>query len=100
MITFCTILPVPEAQTLLDWLAAAYPQAKRTTLRRMLEAGRVTVNGRPAVNARTPLKASDVVKVADQSSESTKASLDPLVLVFEDADLLVVDKPAGLLTST
>ena len=104
---FCTIPPVSESKTLLDYLAATYPQAKRTTLRRMLEAGRVTVNGRPVVSAKTTVKPNDVVTVADSPSRRGNApdpgrcpGVEPMALVFEDADLLVVDKPPGLLTST
>jgi RluA family pseudouridine synthase len=95
--------PVPDPQTLLDWLTVAYPQSTRSTLRRMLEAGRVTVNGKRAANAKVPIKETDVVQVADRPSRRGNApdqGLQPLTLVFEDADLLVVDKPAGLLTST
>jgi 23S rRNA pseudouridine1911/1915/1917 synthase len=91
---------VPEPQTVLDWLAAKYPQAKRTSLRRMLEAGRVSLNGRRVVNGKTPVGDDDQVAVADRPPEPIKPLLEPLTLVYEDADLLVVDKPAGLLTST
>jgi RluA family pseudouridine synthase len=98
---------VSEPKTLLDWLTAAYPQSKRTTLRRMLEAGRVTVNGRRAISAKTALKPDDVVKVVDVPSRRGNAldpgrcpGVEPMTIVHEDADLLVADKPPGLLTST
>jgi 23S rRNA pseudouridine1911/1915/1917 synthase len=93
-------LPVPEPQTVLDVLAARYPQAKRTTLRRMLETGRVSLNGRRVVNGKAPVGKSDRLTVSERPAEREKPSLDPLTLVYEDADLLVIDKPAGLLTST
>src|SRR5688572_943714 len=92
--------PVDAPKTLLDWLASTYPQAKRTTLRQMLADGRVTLNGRTVVNAKAPVSPTDKVKVADQGRAPAKPSVEPLTVVFEDADLLVVDKPAGLLTST
>lgn len=89
-------------QLLIDWLIGRYPQAKRTTLKRMLEQGRVTINGRPTVRAKTEISATDKIEVADQTAvpPAEKPSLGPLKLVFEDADLLVIDKPPGLLTST
>src|SRR5207244_6933956 len=37
--------PQPPTLLLLDWLSRRYPKSKRQTLRRMVEAGRVTVNG-------------------------------------------------------
>ena len=99
----------PTPQTLLDWLAARYPTAKRQTLRRMLQDRRVKVNGRTAVRATQALGAEDVVAVADRgerprtvdprrvAAAATRGGPD---IVYEDADLLVVDKPPGLLTST
>jgi 23S rRNA pseudouridine1911/1915/1917 synthase len=93
--------------TLLDRLVAQFPGASRTTLRRMLADGRVSVNGRRATRLNQPLAAGDAVTVgrarsAAAPSPSTDPArlLAPLALVFEDQDLLVIDKPAGLLTST
>ncbi len=86
---------------LLDWLILKYPQSARTTLKRMVEQGRVTVNGRRVDRLKFPLSESDVVEVRDRTAVAKPArSLAPLTLVYEDADLLVVDKPPGLLTST
>ena len=34
------------AEILLDWLIEHYPTAKRQTLKRMVQAGRVEINGR------------------------------------------------------
>jgi 23S rRNA pseudouridine1911/1915/1917 synthase len=91
--------------TLLDWLLEKYPVAKRQTLKRMVQAGRVTVNGRPAATLKHPLGADDKVVVdAPQlrSAQAREAAQRPsdLRIVYEDADILVLDKPAGLLTST
>lgn len=70
----------------------------------MVEAGRVRVNGRRAGRLSQPLAPSDVVEVAGrQSAEPSKAIPDAglsFEILHEDADLLVVNKPAGLLTST
>jgi len=97
----------PTPPTLLDWLAARYPAAKRQTLRRMLQDRRVTVNGRPAIAANRPVCAGDTVEVRDRSEKPRRVERRepshgpvPLHIVHEDADVLVVDKPPGLLTST
>ena len=102
--------PPTTPPTLLDWLAAKYPAAKRQTLRRMAQAGRVTINGRAARNAKQVVGGGDVVVVADdgrpgRTPRATPAANDgrrrrQLDVVYEDADVLVVDKPPGLLTST
>ena len=100
--------PPPTPQTLLDWLAARYPTAKRQTLRRMLKEGRVTLNGRRVISASRAVTAADMVAVAEHARPA--APVPPprgpvkrpprLDVLYEDDDLLVVDKPPGLLTST
>ena len=97
-------------QTLLDWLATRYPTAKRETLRRMVAAGRVTVNGARARAAKSAVGPNDRVEVSDRPTarvegagrgrDASGAARLPFRIVHEDEDLLVVDKPAGLLTST
>src|SRR5215207_5103361 len=90
-------------QTLLDWLAARFPTAKKQTLKRMVEAGRVRVNGKPARKLAQMLEASDRVTADEHAGPSARPpARQPggLEIVYEDADLLVVNKPPGLLTST
>ena len=61
----------------------------------MLQSDRVRVNGTPERNAKRVVGADDRVEVAGKSAEP----IDPRVrIIFEDSDLLVVDKAAGLLT--
>jgi 23S rRNA pseudouridine1911/1915/1917 synthase len=89
------------ASTLLDWLIIRFPTAKRQTLKRMLLAGRLRVNGRRALQLKQPLKDEDLVEVMGRDAARGSAPANRLAgLIYEDADLLVVDKPAGLLTST
>ncbi|HYE21178.1 MAG TPA: RluA family pseudouridine synthase [Tepidisphaeraceae bacterium] len=88
---------------LLEHLAAQFPTAKRTTLRRMIEAGRVTINGLPARRAKDPVAEGDTVAVADQSpdaAEPAPVARPPFEIVHEDDDVIVILKPPGLLTST
>jgi 23S rRNA pseudouridine1911/1915/1917 synthase len=91
------------ADTLLDWLLQRYPASSRQTLKRMLEAGRVRVNGKVARKFGERVAAGDEVVVADRAAARAAALPPPpadLRVVYEDGDVLVVDKPAGLLTST
>lgn len=81
-------------QTLLDRLLTLHPTAGRDALRRMVESGRVAVNGRPARSLRQPVSPADKVVVAAGAAPGT------LDVVYEDPDLLVANKPPGLLTST
>jgi RluA family pseudouridine synthase len=93
-----------QQQSLLDWLIARYPNAKRQTLKRMVENGRVTVNGRLAQRLRQSLSPGDEVRVSDRETQAPTPKMSRkaggLHVIYEDADLLVVHKPAGLLSST
>lgn len=87
---------VPRPASLGECLAALFPQASARTRRLMLAHGRVRVNGAPARTARAPLGAGDVVEIG---ARAPRASLPHgLAIVHEDRDVIVVDKPAGLLT--
>jgi 23S rRNA pseudouridine1911/1915/1917 synthase len=88
--------------TLADWLRREYPQARQNTLRQMLYAKRVKVNGIVARKMTQPVADTDRVEVADKvrTVAVPRNPIQPMDLIYEDADLLVVHKPAGLLTST
>lgn len=89
---------------LLDWLIKEFPAAKRTNLRRMIEDGRILINGMPARRAKDPVGAQDRVEVLDRESANPAASktitLPPFEILHEDDDVIVILKPPGLLTST
>lgn len=89
--------------TLLDWLISKYPTAKRITLRRMFDDGRVSVNGIKPRSLKVELKASDDVRVIEWRARVDEDAVPeplPFSIVYEDADVLVIDKPPGLLTAT
>jgi 23S rRNA pseudouridine1911/1915/1917 synthase len=90
------------ARLLNEILKQRFPGAKATTLRRMLANGRVTVNGRPVVKWNLLLADADKVEINDPEKKPAPEApgIEPLKIVFEDRDLLVVNKPVGLLTST
>lgn len=92
---------------LIDHLTARFPAIKRTTLKRMLEARRITINGRPAMKLKQEITESDQVEVLDQP-RARPAKTDPRKpkppalppIVHEDEHVLIIDKPTGVLTST
>jgi 23S rRNA pseudouridine1911/1915/1917 synthase len=71
----------------------------RNHLQGLIEAGHVAVDGAPSTTASRKLRAGQVVSVDLVPTEESLAfrpeSL-PIVVVFEDEHLIVVDKPAGL----
>ena len=89
-------LVVRDAQTLLDALAALYPDSTKTTLRQLLQSGRVRVNGETEKNARRELDPGEIVEVGQKS---VQPALPPgLAILHEDDDVIVVVKSHGLLT--
>jgi RluA family pseudouridine synthase len=79
---------------LLDALQQLFPDSSKTTLRQMLQNDRVRVNGAPERDAKREIAGSDRVEIANKSER-----IDPRVrIIYEDADLIVVDKAEGLLS--
>jgi 23S rRNA pseudouridine1911/1915/1917 synthase len=74
------------------------PEQSRTRLKQLILDGRVTGDGRllrdPA--ARAPPGVSIVVTLPAPDEPGPAAQPIPLAIRFEDADLIVIDKPAGL----
>ena len=86
--------------TLQDRLRRDFPTAKRQTLKRMVQNGRVRVNGIAARRLDQTIKPQDRVIVGDTAKEAVAQPRLPFAIIHEDRDILIIDKPAGLLTST
>jgi len=80
---------------LVERLTALYPGASRRQLGRWLAGARVRVNGVVVRRGDAPVGAQDRVELGAAPARVLPA---PLRLVHEDRDLIVADKPAGLLT--
>lgn len=78
-------------------LAAALPQYSRARLQRWIRAGAVRSDGRP-LRARARVQGGEQLTVQAQFADLDSALAQPLALqiVHEDAALLVLNKPAGL----
>lgn len=81
--------------TLSERLRALYPEASGRSVKQWLEAGRVTINGRACRDGRREIGPDDEVILAGRRSAPFPRGLG---LVHEDEAILVVVKPAGLLT--
>ncbi|MEA2576316.1 MAG: rRNA synthase [Chloroflexia bacterium] len=79
-------------------IAARMPEVSRSYAANLIERGHITINGSPATKAAHKLKAGDLVLVelAVPEPSALQAENIPLSIVYEDADLLVIDKPAGM----
>jgi len=85
-----------DSASVLDSLADLFPDSSKTTLRQMLQAGRIRVNGEVEKDAKRMLQAGDSI---DVGSRALQAALPPgLAMLHEDDDVMVVYKANGLLT--
>ena len=88
-----------DAGTRLDaFLAARLPELSRSRAASLVQEGRVTVNGRPASKS-CRLTGGETLSVdlpEQPADTSLTAQAIPLDVVYEDDDVIVVNKPAGL----
>jgi 23S rRNA pseudouridine1911/1915/1917 synthase len=91
-------LRVVESAGRLDkYLADEISELSRSAAQRLIDDGQITVNGEP-VKASYKVRSGDAVVVPLPTVEATElvAEAIPLEVVYEDATLLVIDKPAGM----
>jgi len=79
------------------FLAAELPDLTRNAAQRLIEDGRVTLGGKPVRKNHKTSPGESYIIVQDEPVESAVSpQAIPLVIIFEDADLIVVDKPRGM----
>jgi 23S rRNA pseudouridine1911/1915/1917 synthase len=79
------------------FLAATLPQFSRARLQALIRAGEARLDGR-AVRPRHVVQPGEVVRLTEPLPVETETRPEeiPLAILFEDEDLLVLDKPPGL----
>ena len=79
------------------FLAARLPDLTRSAAARLIEGGLVTVDGKPAGKS-ARLTGGETVSVTRPQAEEPEARPQdiPLEVVYEDADVIVVNKPVGM----
>ena len=85
--------PVDRADTLLPFLLSARPGEGRNKIKAMLARGQVQVDGARVTRHDHPLRPGQQVAVLAQAPGRS-----PFPILYEDGEILVVHKPAGLLT--
>jgi 23S rRNA pseudouridine1911/1915/1917 synthase len=93
-------LTADDSSARLDrFVVAALPaqSVTRGAVQRLIDDGAVTVNGKPS-KAAYKIRPGDaiVVRIAPPPPTEAQAEAIPLDIVYEDADLIVVSKPAGM----
>ncbi len=79
------------------FLRTSWPALSRATIQRLIEQGDIRVNGQ-RVKPTHPPRAGERITVRWPEPAPSQASAEdiPLSILFEDEDLLVLNKPAGL----
>ena len=96
--TFHFLVPKEHARMRIDrHLVAALPEFSRSRIQQLIRAGFVRLNGsttRPHQLVRT----GDQIELVNPQTEKieTRPEAIPLEVLFEDDDLIVINKPAGL----
>lgn len=77
-------------------LAELYPDTSRSTWQKRIKLGQVSVNGAPVLQPKHDIAATDTitVNVPDEESHDDKS----LPIIYLDDNIIVIDKPAGVLT--
>jgi 23S rRNA pseudouridine1911/1915/1917 synthase len=88
-----------DARMRLDRVVAkACPELSRTRVQELLAEGLVLLNGKPSKDAHK-VKAGDMIEVVPQQRPPLRAEAEaiPLEILYEDEDLIAVNKPAGMM---
>ena len=88
---------VRKAMRLDKALPVLVPELSRSAAQRLFDAGHVRVNGAPrrAADSVVPGDVIDI-EIPPASSAVPQAEALPLVVLYEDDDVIAIDKPAGL----
>jgi 23S rRNA pseudouridine1911/1915/1917 synthase len=88
----------PQAQRLDKYLVACLGDYSRSRLQALIKAGHVLVNGLPADKTGQMLEGRATIEVHVPPPEPVDLAPEaiPLQIIFENGDLIVIDKPAGM----
>ncbi len=98
MRTDTIIVEISQLTGRLDtFLREKFPDVSRGTIQRLIDEGHITVNGKPTKANHAP-KAKEQIDVRWPEPKAAEAKPEemPLDVLFEDNDLIVLNKPAGL----
>jgi len=90
-----------EQGNLIDILSRIHPDAKRNSLRRMIDHGRVTIDGNKASKAKEVVRVGSVVETLSRTEvegPTKRGGVPEPEILYDDDTLMVVNKPAGLLS--
>ena len=80
-----------------DSYIAEHTEFSRSAVQRLISDGFITVNGR-TIKPRTPLSEGDTIEIRFPETHETELTAEPIPLdiVYQDADIAVINKPVGM----
>ena len=88
--------PVTEKGYLLEFLLEQVKGKSRNAVKHLLSGRQVAVDGKIVTRFDWPLEPGEVVTILPQGREEQAKA--PFPILYQDRDLIAIDKPAGLLT--
>jgi 23S rRNA pseudouridine1911/1915/1917 synthase len=92
-----TVLDESDGIRLDRFLVSVLPGHSRSQIQRLIKDGRVTLAGKPGrANQAVKTGQEVTVEVPEPAEPEPAAEALPLAIVYQDRDIVVVDKPAGM----
>jgi len=91
-------LEISRAKRLDQKVVELIPELSRAFGTKLIEDGKVTVNGQPQTKAGYKLREGDTVKVDFDLKQLSQIPDIKLDILYEDDDCVIIDKPVGVLT--
>ena len=87
-----------QAERLDRWLAQQLPNYSRNRIQKLIEAGEIAINGQVCTQKKITVQTGDAITVTIPVAEPLEllAEAIPLDVLYEDDQLLIINKPAGM----
>jgi 23S rRNA pseudouridine1911/1915/1917 synthase len=92
-------ITIDKSITLIEFLVEQYPDSPRTRIKKILQSGAVRINNKSVTLHSYQLNPGNIVEIDSHAGMKTKAGL-PFPVLYDDQHVIVVDKPAGISTSS
>lgn len=92
-------ITISRQQTLFEFLKEQYPDSPRTRIKKLLQSGKIRINNQPETLHSLILREGDIVDIDTYRGPRLKGLL-PFSVLYEDQDVMVIDKPPGISTSS
>ena len=80
------------------FLAAQCPELSRTRVQELIDTGHVLLDGKPARKGSLHLRGGEkiTIEISERPAIVAKAEAIPLEVLYEDGDVIAINKPAGM----